>query len=62
MDNLFIFFGCGDVRIRGDGVDFLSRKFSDNYNIILPFYAYEVHEVRTGCLLRCRKKKFFFTR
>jgi hypothetical protein len=37
MENLVIFFGCGNVRMRGDGVDFLSRKFLDNYNIILPF-------------------------
>jgi len=60
MDNLVIFFGCGDVRIRGDGVDFLSRKFSDNYNIILPFYAYEVRS--THRMLTSLQKKNFFTR
>jgi hypothetical protein len=38
MKSIVDYLGCGGLRERGDYIDFVSTKFSDNFNIIIPMF------------------------
>jgi len=39
MNSIVDFFGCGDIRVRGNYVDFICTKFSSIRDTIIPFFC-----------------------